>query len=511
MAKRNQVKMAVVLSYLQMGLGMLVSIIYTPFMLKLLGQSEYGLYNIASSTIAYLNLLTFGLGSTYIKFYFQYKKNDNKNKINSLNGLFISIFSVLGLVAFIAGMILSMNTRMLFADGLTITELNITSVLMRLMSINLAISFPASVFISFITVHEEFVFQKTVNMFKTVLTPVITIIVLYFGYKSIAMTIVATLISIVTDIINVWFCIKKLNMRFSFKNIEWRAIKEIFGFSIFIVINMIVDEINWNVDKFLLGRFQGSVATSIYGIASVLNGYFKNVSSAITNVFIPRVHIIANGENARNKLTELMAKIGRLQLLILSIAYIGFIFFGKRFILFWAGGDYSESYYIALLLMGPVVIPLTQSVGIEIQRTWNMHRFRSIAYLFMAILNVLISIPLCKIFGSIGCAIGTALSILVANGFIMNIYYQKKMRLNMLYFWKELFKLFPSFIPPVILGVVLSQFTIKCSLVVYFIFIVIYMIVFIMSWWMLGKNEYEKTLAKSLLDAIRKVVQHESV
>ena len=39
----NQLKAGAALSYISMGLGYLVSIIYTPIMLRLLGQSEYGL------------------------------------------------------------------------------------------------------------------------------------------------------------------------------------------------------------------------------------------------------------------------------------------------------------------------------------------------------------------------------------------------------------------------------------------------------------------------------------
>ena len=57
--KVNQLKTGVILSYIQMGLGMIISIIYTPFMLRFLGQSEYGLYNISSSVIAYLSVLDF--------------------------------------------------------------------------------------------------------------------------------------------------------------------------------------------------------------------------------------------------------------------------------------------------------------------------------------------------------------------------------------------------------------------------------------------------------------------
>ena len=48
----NQLKAGVTLSYVSMGLGHVILIAYTPFMLRLLSQSEYGLYNLAASVVS---------------------------------------------------------------------------------------------------------------------------------------------------------------------------------------------------------------------------------------------------------------------------------------------------------------------------------------------------------------------------------------------------------------------------------------------------------------------------
>lgn len=67
--KANQLKLGAVLSYVSMGIGYIISIVYTPIMLRLLGQSEYGLYNLVNSVVSYLGLLSFGFGSAYIRYY----------------------------------------------------------------------------------------------------------------------------------------------------------------------------------------------------------------------------------------------------------------------------------------------------------------------------------------------------------------------------------------------------------------------------------------------------------
>ena len=65
----NQKKAGVLLSYGQTALSTLISLTYTPVMLRLLGQSEYGLYTLVSGFVSNLSLLSFGLGSAYMRYY----------------------------------------------------------------------------------------------------------------------------------------------------------------------------------------------------------------------------------------------------------------------------------------------------------------------------------------------------------------------------------------------------------------------------------------------------------
>lgn len=497
--KVNQLKTGVILSYVQMILGMIISIVYTPFMLRFLGQSEYGLYNISSSVIAYLSILNFGFGSSYIRYYSKYKYLGDERKIHSLNGMFILVFCGLGILAFICGITLALNVKALFGTGLSSSELEIIKILMVIMAFNMALSFPGSVFVSFITANERFVFQKIVNMIKTVFSPFVTLLVLFCGFRSVGMTLVVTLFALITDTINVIYCIKYLKMKFNFKNMDWRLFKDIAAFSGFIAINMIVDEINWNVDKFLLGRFQGSVVTAVYGVAATLNSYYRNISTSITNVFTPRIHKIVNNDSDNKRISDLLVRIGRIQFLLLSLIWTGFIFFGKRFISFWAGEGYENAYYITLLLIIPVTFTLIQGVGIEIQRAKNMHQFRSIAYGIMAIINIAVSIPLCIYWGGIGVALGTAISILVGNIIIMNWYYNKKIGLDIMNFWIEIIKALRGLAIPCILGIIITRCTLHCNILLYLLMIIVYVITYCISIYLFSMNDYEKNLVYSFI------------
>ena len=492
--KINQLKVGAALSYISMGLGYLVSIIYTPIMLRLLGQSEYGLYNLVASVVAYLGVLNFGFGSAYMRYYSRHKVKEDKEKIATLNGMFLTIFSVIGLIAVIAGTILTLNTELIFGSKLTSIESSKSKVLMMILVINLAISFPNIIFTSHITANERFIFQKLVQMIKTVINPFVILPVLLMGYGSVGMVVVTTVLNISVEVINAIYCIKKLKMKFSFSKFDFKLMKEMTVFSSYIFINLVIDQINWNIDKFILGRFHGTVAVAVYGLAAQLNSYYTSIASTVSSVFIPRVHRLVADSDNNDTLTKLFTRIGRLQFIILSLISTGMVFFGRHFINMWAGNNYDSSYPIALLLIIPVTVPLIQNIGIEIQRAKNIHQFRSWVYFFIALANLIISIPLAKMYGGVGAAIGTAISLIIGNGFLMNWYYHAKVGLDMKYFWKQIISFTPALVMPILAGILINNFFDLYNALNFLVFGIIYVIIFFISMWFIGMNQYEKDL-----------------
>ena len=492
--KVNQLKAGAALSYISMGLGYVVSIIYTPIMLRLLGQSEFGLYNLVASVVAYLGVLNFGFGSAYMRYYSRYKVQDEREKIATLNGMFFIIFSIIGMIAVITGTVLAMNTEVIFGSELTSTELSRAKILMMILVVNLAISFPNIVFTSHITANEKFVFQKLVQMIKTIANPFVVLPFLILGYGSVGMVIATTFLNITIEIINALYCINKLKMKFSFRGFDLKLMREMTVFSSFIFINLLIDQINWNVDKFILGRFHGTVSVAVYGLAAQLNTYYLSISTAISSVFIPKVHRLVANPGNNNELTILFTRIGRIQFIMLSLISSGLIFFGRPFINMWAGENYDTSYAISLLLIIPVTIPLIQNIGIEIQQAKNMHQFRAWVYFFIAIANIGITIPLAKTYGGIGAAAGTALSLLLGNGIMMNWYYHNKVGLDIKFFWKQIIGFSPALSIPIIFGAIISVKIDLDNILSFLMFGIIYAIVFMISMWKIGMNQYEKDL-----------------
>ena len=65
-------------------------------------------------------------------------------------------------------------------------------------------------------------------------------------------------------------------MRFGFQGIQFHLLKEMGGFAFFIFLNQIVNQVNWSVDKLLLGRISGTVAVAVYGIGMQIYWLFAD-------------------------------------------------------------------------------------------------------------------------------------------------------------------------------------------------------------------------------------------
>lgn len=503
--KINQIKIGAFLSYMQMFLGVVIGLLYTPIMLRLLGQNEYGLYHTATSTISMLSILNLGFNSGYIRYYSKYKQENDLESIWRLNGLFLIIFSVIGLIALVCGTFLVIRLDLVFDNGLTALEYQIAKILMLLLTVNISISFPMCVFSNIIASNEKYVFLKLMGIIKTVISPLITLLFLLKGFGSIAMVMVTMIVSLIVDLLYVYYVLRVLNNKFKFHDLDKKLFFSLFGYTSLIAINLIVDQINWNIDKVLLARFKGTASVAVYSVGFSLYHYYMNFSTSISSIFTPRIHRIIN-ENSkdldkqRRVITELFVKVGRLQFIILTLISTGLLFFGKQFITqYYAGADYIDSYYITLLLVFSASIALTQNLGIEIQRALNKHKVRTVVYFVMALCNLGMSIVLIRKYGAIGSAIGTAVSLVIANGCFINIYYNKKCNIDIIAFWKNILLLCRGLLVPCAIGIIILKYVTYTSIWSFLLAILGYTLVYLASMWFFGINEYEKELIKKPL------------
>ena len=505
--RMNQRKAGVLLTYLAEAAQILSSLIYTPIMLRLMSQSEYGLYQLVWSVVYYLSLLSLGFTSAYLRFHARAVSQEGEDGAARLNGMFLVIFSVISVICLLCGAFMLTNMRLIFGDKLTEAEFSTARILMVMMVFNMALSFISSVFDCILAAHEQFIVQKSLSLARNVLSPFISLPLLLLGFGSVSLAVTTTVVTVAAFAVNVYYCLKKLRTRFCFRGFRPALLREMWVFTFFIFLSQIIDQINWGVDRLLLGRFSGAAAVAVYGVGAEFNNMYRHFSVAISAVFAPMVNRMVTEHDDHETLTQVFTRVGRIQFLVMALILSGFIFVGHPFIVLWAGAEYADSYLVAVLLIAPVTVPLIQNLGIEIQRARNQHKSRSLVFLAISVLNVIISIPLIRAMGPSGAALGTAIALLLGDILFMNWYYHCRMHLDMRYFWANIGRMALGLIPPLLFGLAMMRFFTISSYLGVFLFAGAYCAVYGASAWLFSMNGEEKEMVHSLLGRVLRVVR----
>lgn len=447
----NQLKAGVVLNYVVIILNTVVGLLYTPYMLRMMGQSEYGLYSLVASVIAYLTVLDLGFGNAIVRYTAKFRAEKKTEEQYEMFGMFFLLYLVIGIIAFGIGLGLYFNVGNLFGDTMTAVELDRARIMMLLLVANLAFTFPMSIWGSIIQAYEDFVFQKSLNIFRIILNTAVMICLLHFGYKAVAMVVVQTIFNVLTLVLNFIYCRRKLNIHiyFRFKHFHWGFLKEVAIYSFWIFLNAIMDRVYWSTGQFVLGAIVGTAAVAVFAIAIQLEGMYMQFSTAISSVFLPKVTAMVATNRSRKEISDLFIRTGRMQYIVLAYILSGFIIFGRQFIELWAGAGYTDAYIISLLFFIPLTVPLIQNLGITILQARNEMKFRSVLYIIIALVSLAMQIVLTRFFGGIGCAMGVSGALVVGQILIMNVYYRRRQDLDIKTFWKEISKM--SIIPIVLI------------------------------------------------------------
>lgn len=498
---KKQISAGAILSYLVIIVQFATGLVYTPIVLKSLGQSQYGVYSLCTSFIGYLTIMNAGANAAYIRFYVQTKIKE-PHKLPSLNGVFLKIFSALALFALVAGWLVGVFSPIIFGNKISPEEHELVKTCFKLLSINSAVQVINCVFSSLVIANEKFIFSKSLNLFVAVLNPVLTIPFLLLGYSCVSIIVVHLATMIMALGVNAFYCINKIKVSFLIKGKETALFKSIFLFAGFIVLQSIMDQVNWQIDKFILARTHGTSEISLYSVGSTFNRYYITFSSALASVFIAQVNKLQANKDLEG-INKLFIRSSRIFAYFIWLFISAFIIFGKEFVLRWAGSEYGSSYIIGLLLMLPVTASLTMGLAQDIARAMNKHQIQILINFAICIVNGIVSIPLAIKWGALGSAIGTFAAEICMCVIAEPIYYHKALGLEIKKLVIQIFKIVPGLGLPILYGVAINYFNlIKPNYSNIAIFGTIYVIMYVISMRIIAFDESEKRLFNKVLNRL---------
>lgn len=501
MKKTNQIKAGAILSYISIIFNIVAGLVYTPWMIRQIGQSDYGLYTLAISVISYFTL-DFGFGGAISKFIAQFRAEKRDGEISNLLGLVYKFYFIIDLLILVAVVVVYCFVENIFVN-LSADELIKFKNIFVIVGLFTLISFPCTTFNGILIAHEKFIVLKVCDLLSKALTIALIVIALLIGRGLYAIVIVNAGVQLPVNMIKLVSINKTMTQKINFKYFSKDMLKMIFSFSIWMTIMGIAQRFIMNITPSVLGITAGAVAISVFSIGRTIEGYVFTFANALNSLFLPKVSNMVAANVSRDEITNLMIRVGRIQLIIVGAVITIFISMGQEFIVLWLGENFRESYWVTVFLIIPSIVTLTQDIGITLLVVENELKYRTYFYILAAVISVVLSFILSRIYGAIGAAIGIFTATIVGHIIGMNWVFKIKMNLNMGKFYQQChLRAMPIFLIVFVSGILLQHIWTTNSMVLYALKVCVIGAEYLSLMWFFYMNSEEKKL---ILNTIHRV------
>lgn len=490
----NERKIGILISYINIVLHTVLGCIYVPLMIRYMGTSEYGLYQLIGSFIAYFGIMDFGLTVAVVRFYTKYKAECDRVGMENILAISLRAYAVVTAILLSVGCACYFNLDSIFAQSMTALEIDSAKQLFLLLLFNIAVTVSTLVFKAIINAHERYLFLKGLEMMQLILQPILVLAVLQQHPYAISVAIVQTALNICLIAARIYYCFCKLKISIRFHYWDSNLLSGFKKLALSVFAVTVIDQIFFNTNQVILGILTGTEAVAVYSVAALIYINYMALSTAISGVYLPHVTELITKGAPMEKISSLFIQIGRWQFYLLALFASGFIIFGQQFIRFWVGSEFADAYWMTLLIIIPFTIDLIQNIGLSIMQAKNQYHFRAKVYVGMGIFNLLLAIPLGKLYGGIGCALVTGATMFIGNGLIMNWYYWRVIGLDIAEFWRQIVKIGGGVVGMTVLGYGIHAMVVIDSVVLYGLMMLGYAALYgaIMYRWFMNETEKVK-------------------
>ena len=416
----QQIKYGAVLSYAGIIVYILIGLLYTPWMISVIGKDDYGLYTLVYSIVTFF-VFDFGMSAAIQRFVAKYLAEGNREKVNQCVSLVYRLYLYIDIAIFVVLVCVYFSIPYIYRE-LTILQIARLEVVFVMAGFFSVISFPFIPLNGILSAHEKFVQLKTCDLLSKTLTVIVNVACLLCGGGLYALVSTNVLVGLFVIILKFIIVRTQTNVRVQICYHDKEEMRSLLGFSGWTTVYALCQRCIFNVAPSVLGMFAGASVIAVLGISISLEAYTFIFASALNGLFLPKISRILY---EKGNILPLMIRVGRIQILTLGLVLIGFFVVGEDFIIAWLGDGYEDAYVCTLLFITPAFLLLPADIADQTLIASGNVKYRAFVFLVMAIVSVPLSIVMTKYYGLIGLAVSIFLSYMLRNVALYYVFYTK--------------------------------------------------------------------------------------
>ena len=465
------------------------------FVLRVLGKTEYGIYQTMTSFITYLALLEFGTGTIMTRNISLCRKDGSENEHIQKNVSTIwSITAILSIVIFTASLIFFFSIDLIYASSLTTPQRNYGKIIFAISVGKLILNFYVQTMSGSLIGFEHYSRQSAISVMALFFRTGLVIITLLCKKSAIAMVVIDLIIAFCVFTYTYFYCTNTFKIKFSFREFDRLIFRQMLPLAFAMFLQTIVNMANNNVDKFVIGIVMSPEAVAVYSVAMFIFSTFSSLTTIPISMYMPQIaKEMRDGKNGV-EFVDTLIRPCRLIVLIGGAVLFGFIAVGRPFISIVYGQDFLEAWLIAVVVMIPMFINMTNGILVNVLDVLRKRHIRSICLGCTTIANIILTIWWISTWGMIGAAVATSICTFVGQVILMNVYYAKKIQIPVIYLFKKAYAgLLPGLMVSCVAGYLVAYLA-PSGLLSFFLGGIVFCLIFAGSILLLKSNIYEKEI-----------------
>lgn len=456
MNEKRQFTAGALLSYCSIAFSVAAGLLYTPWLIRTVGDHGYGIYTLALSVVNFF-LLDLGIGSAVARFLAGYDARGRSEEAARFLGV---VYQVLGFLAVVIALCLA---AVFLLSGSLYPQLNPNDLtlfrrILATLGLYSVIAFPFGTFGGILSANQRFAELRACELGQKVLSVVLIVAALKLGRGVLALAVAHVFTGGVFLLVKYAILRKKTGHRASLRGWDRGCAADLWHYSRWVAVMNLAHRCIFNVMPSVIALFTGSAEVTLFALAAALEGYLYTAGEAVNGMFLPRLSRLLAVDSGREEAAALTLRAGTFQIWVVGLPVIGFACLGREFVALWLGPGYEPVYWCALLLMSPGVISIPQQSARSALLAAGHVREQALVCAAAAVLNVVLAFVLVPVWGVTGGAVSVC-AVCLVRVVGMNLLYRRQLSMDLpLYFRRVFARWLPGGLAALAAGLAAARF-----------------------------------------------------